>query len=46
MCLNLNESPKIAQQDPKRAQKAPNGAELETKSSGYTFKTKVDSLYV
>ena len=46
MCLKLNEHPKIARQDPKKAQKASNGAELETKSSGYTSKTKVDSLYV
>ena len=40
MCLNLIGTPKIAQQDPKRAQKAPKGAILETKRCSYTSKIK------
>ena len=40
-CLNRIRTPKIAQQDPNRDQKARNGAELETKTYGYTSKTKV-----
>ena len=39
-------NPKNSIAGPNKAQKAPNGARLETKIQGYTSKTKVDSLYV
>ena len=43
--FNLIPTLKIAQQGPKRAKNAQNGAKLQAKRQQYTSKAKVDSLY-